>query len=89
MGRKKDILITAWMVILCQLIPISWAQEGIWIPMDEPHDFRDVHAAFRGRFTLDEEAELEFRLSGASWYRIWIDGNILCEGPDRAATVCA
>jgi alpha-L-rhamnosidase len=43
----------------------------------------DVHAAFRGRFVLDEASDIELQFSGASWYVVWLDGNYFYEGPDR------
>ena len=43
----------------------------------------DTHLAFRGTFTMDEEAEVELQLCGASWYVIWLDGDYFYEGPDR------
>lgn len=43
----------------------------------------DSHTAFRGKFNLDKEAELNLEISGASWYTIWMDGVEFCQGPDR------
>ena len=43
----------------------------------------DTHVAFRGKFTLNEAADLDLQLSGASWYVIWLDGQYYGEGPDR------
>ena len=34
----------------------------------------DIHVGFRGTFTLDSDARVDLRLSGASWYVVWIDG---------------
>jgi hypothetical protein len=76
----------AWLVTLGQLITQSpAAQELLWIPPAGRQDYQDLHAAFRGSFSLPVEALVEFQLSGASWYRIWIDGERLGEGPDRYA----
>jgi alpha-L-rhamnosidase len=43
----------------------------------------NTHIAFRGNFNLAETGEVEFQISGASWYVIWIDGEYFYEGPDR------
>ncbi len=43
----------------------------------------DTHAAFRGRFDLPSPAPVTFRLVGASWYVLWIDGQLFCDGPSR------
>ena len=43
----------------------------------------DIHVGFRGTFTLDSDARVDLRLSGASWYVVWIDGEYFTEGPDR------
>lgn len=43
----------------------------------------DIHVGFRGTFMLDSDARVDLRLSGASWYVVWIDGEYFTEGPDR------
>ena len=37
----------------------------------------------RGALTLDSEAGVDLRLSGASGYVVWVDGEYFTEGPDR------
>ena len=41
----------------------------------------DVHVAFRGAWTLDEDAEITFRFLGASWFGVWLDGVRIIDGP--------
>lgn len=48
----------------------------------------DVHAGFRGTFTLDRDERVGLQLSGASWYVVWIDGEYYTEGPDRYTATC-
>lgn len=43
----------------------------------------DVHVGFRGHFHLENKGEVKIRVSGASWYVIWVDGKYVYEGPDR------
>jgi len=74
-------------ILICLLngfIYLGMAQDLIWIQSDE-EDYQDVHVAFRGTISLQAESEIEFRLSGASWYRVWVNGIFLTEGPDRYA----
>jgi hypothetical protein len=43
----------------------------------------DTYAAFRGRFELNTDGEIELRSLGSSWYVIWLDGQYTEEGPAR------
>ncbi len=43
----------------------------------------DTHVAFRGRFSLSSNRPAELHILGASWYRVWLDGQELTEGPHR------
>jgi alpha-L-rhamnosidase len=45
----------------------------------------DVHAAFRGVFTLAADTEVAVRVLGASEFRIWLDGEPFMSGPPRFA----
>lgn len=72
-------------LLLPYLTICGQAQDMLWIDTEQPGDNIDVHAAFRGNFTLPSESRVEIRLSGASWYRVWLDGEIFTEGPDRYA----
>ncbi len=45
----------------------------------------NTFVAFRGTFNTPVRGEVEFQLSGASWYVIWLDGEYFYEGPDRYA----
>lgn len=53
----------------------------IWIAAGDGE--KDYYAAFRGRFHLAEDAEVDIRSLGASWYGAWLDGKFLTEGPAR------
>ncbi len=52
----------------------------MWVPGVEP---ADGHALMRGRFELSGPQAVAIRHVGASMYRIWVDGEILDEGPAR------
>ncbi|MEN8156653.1 MAG: hypothetical protein ABFS10_06870 [Bacteroidota bacterium] len=88
-------ILTSGLAILALLsLSVSThAQHMIWLPENDEteapresaDDYQDIHASFRGQFTLATEGETEFHLSGASWYRVWLDGVELTEGPDRYA----
>lgn len=54
----------------------------IWSATDT---LKDTHVAFRGSFSLPDDGLIEFQLSGASWYVVWLDGKYFYEGPDRYA----
>lgn len=43
----------------------------------------DTHTAFRGTFCTERDTVIDFQISGASWYVIWLDGEYYDEGPDR------
>jgi alpha-L-rhamnosidase len=43
----------------------------------------DQHVGFRGSFNLTNDAEVEFRLLGASWFSCWLDETYFAEGPAR------
>ncbi len=45
----------------------------------------DTYVAFRGTFDLEDAAEIEFTLLGASWYVVSLDGTFFTEGPARFA----
>lgn len=41
------------------------------------------NSGFRGKFTLDSERTVNIRISGASWYGLFLDGVHLLDGPNR------
>ena len=53
----------------------------IWQTADSTS--KDTHVAFRGTFSIAADGEVDFQLSGASWYVVWLDGKYFYEGPDR------
>lgn len=55
--------------------------QAMWIR--EPSRRSDVHVAFRGRFVVARETEVELRIVAASAFRSWIDGDELTAGPAR------
>ncbi len=80
----RKIIATILISLLNGFICFIVAQDLMWIQSDSA-DYQDVHVAFRGAISIESEIEIEFRLSGASWYRVWVDGIVLTEGPDRYA----
>jgi len=54
----------------------------MWCP-DTRSDEADYYVAFRGRFDMPAEGEIELRVLGASWYVVWLDGAYVTEGPPR------
>ncbi|MCP4313083.1 MAG: hypothetical protein GY790_17630 [Bacteroidetes bacterium] len=60
-----------------------YSQDLLWPYIAGPDGFIDSHVAFRGSFSLAADAEIETHISGASWYRVWLDGILWTEGPDR------
>lgn len=55
--------------------------EMLWI--DSAPAKPDTYVAFRGRFELAADGEIELRTLGASWYVVWLDGGYVEEGPAR------
>ena len=53
----------------------------LWRTSD--NERQDIHVGFRGRMSLEQMSKVEFRLCGASYYKIWVDGEYFHEGPDR------
>ena len=55
---KKQLF--GWLILLmaCIYFP-GQAQELRWINQEQEEDFEDVHAAFRGSFTLSSDTEVE------------------------------
>lgn len=45
----------------------------------------DTYSLFRGKFHFGVAAELEIRVVGSAWYRAWLGGQPLLEGPFRFA----
>jgi len=45
----------------------------------------DTYAAFRAVFDLPSTGRVEIQTLGSSWYRVWLDGEWLLEGPMRFA----
>lgn len=58
------------------LAPI-WAPPGV---ADDP----DSHVAFRGRFVLNSDKAV-LKILGASEYLVWLDGELIHDGPPRFA----
>ena len=60
-----------------QSIDPIWSPAGV---ADDP----DSHLAFRGRFTSKSD-QFELKVLGASEYLVWVDGQLVSEGPPRFA----
>lgn len=43
----------------------------------------DTYGAFRGFFSLADEADVEIHIFGSHFFNGWLDGEFLCEGPAR------
>jgi len=56
--------------------------EPAWLSGDDPRK-PDTHVGFRGGFTLLRSSAVEFRILGASWFTVWLDGELFSEGPPR------
>lgn len=46
-------------------------------------DTPNLHGAFRGTFHLSKAAKVRLEVLACWWYRIWLDGGFLSEGPPR------
>ena len=73
----------AWILLFALQVNVS-SQDLLWLD-EQGEDYIDVHAAFRGTFHVPGGEKVEIRLSGASWYRVYLDGICFTEGPDRYA----
>ena len=57
-------------------------KNAFWLAGPPPPD---SSVLFRGSFSLERAGRVEFRVTGASWYQAWLDGEWLLEGPFRYA----
>ncbi len=80
---KRPIYRIVWVLLSLFMVHQGYSQDLLWTNEGDPDGFVDRHVAFRGNFSLNEETEIEVHISGASWYRVWLDGVQLTEGPDR------
>jgi alpha-L-rhamnosidase len=55
---------------------------SLWSPRIEDLE-KDTHLLFRGIFELSDNGNVEFHISGASWFQIFLDGEFFEEGPAR------
>ncbi len=53
----------------------------MWIA--QPIPAPDTHVAFRGTFEVEAAADIELSAAGASAFILWLDGELLGEGPAR------
>jgi len=65
------------------IVQAGYSQDLLWTNVEDPDGFIDNHVAFRGSFSLMEDTEIDAHISGATWYRVWLDGIVWTEGPDR------
>jgi hypothetical protein len=84
-SKRKVLVVLVLLVIYGALkannTSIAGTHSLMWLSNDSISP--DVHAAFRGKFVLNEASAIELQFSGASWYVVWLDGNYFYEGPDR------
>jgi alpha-L-rhamnosidase len=57
-------------------------KNSFWLP---EQSVPDTHAAFRISFEIPSAANVEIHMVGSAWYRAWLDGAWLLEGPLRYA----
>ncbi len=57
-------------------------QPGHWLSGVEPVD---RHAVLRAEFTLEQDGVVVLALLGAHWFKVWLDGEFLTDGPHRFA----
>lgn len=55
-----------------------------WCREQEPQPDQAAH--FRAHFTLDKASALELHHTGCGGYLVWLDGELLCDGPPRFQT---
>ena len=70
---------------MSSIIPVfgTVVEDGPLMWRTSDRERQDIHVGFRGRMSTGRQTEVEFRLCGASCYKIWIDGEYFHEGPDR------
>ena len=68
------------LLLASALLTSSCAGLGLWLD-DEAKT--DSYAAFRGRFELSSDSQVEIRTLGSSWFVAWLDGEHFTEGPHR------
>ncbi len=67
------------------MMSLGWeAMNPIWAPAGIADD-ADSHVAFRGKFTSGP-GRTELKILGASEYLVWLDGELIHNGPPRFAT---
>jgi hypothetical protein len=62
---------------------ISSEKESIQLLWVDAARAVDRHALFRASFDLEAAGPVEFRLFGGSWFKVWLDGEFLADGPAR------
>lgn len=63
------------------MTPSPLSATPVWI--EESEHAADTHAAFRAVFHVPADQVVTIRHLGASWYRAWLDGEEVFEGPAR------
>ncbi len=56
-------------------------KDRMWVDPSPPSP--DTYVAFRGRIQTARDGDVELRMLGSSWYVVWLDGELLEEGPTR------
>ena len=58
---------------------IPW--EHFWHPNTSRS--ANTYVAFRATFELASSSQVDFQMIGAHWFRVWLDGEFITEGPAR------
>jgi alpha-L-rhamnosidase len=87
MKNSYYLFLFLFLINICQIYAQNTDKSNpgwMWLS-DIKNEIADTYGAFRGKFFLDVEADIELRLCGAAWYVVWLDGKYFFEGPDRYA----
>jgi hypothetical protein len=60
------------------------ALQPFWVAGSNPQaEPANTHTAFRGSFELKQAEEVEIRFLGATFFNLWLDGEMIADGPAR------
>ena len=58
--------------------------QPFWVAGSNPQaEPANTHTAFRGSFELKQAEEVEIRFLGATFFNLWLDGEMIADGPAR------
>jgi hypothetical protein len=83
MNKIKKKLATLFIFLMITTFPgIVNSHSLLWLD-DTRENIKDTHVAFRGTVELEEKSDILLHLSGASYYVVYVDGELFTDGPDR------